>query len=87
MDFFVVGNVISKKSGLNNKFKASTMDIQIKRLGLRVSYSKVFSSEEIKFKIWTTFLNNFLLKKTNGNRNVLRTNCRQLTLETSSFQS
>ena len=63
MDCFVVGNGISKKSGLNNKFKVSTENIQIKRSGLRISYSKVFSSEEIKVKIWTTFEITFFLKK------------------------
>ena len=29
----------------------STLDIQIKRSGLKVSYSKVFSSEKIKYKV------------------------------------
>ena len=63
MDCFVVGNGISKKSGLNSKFKVPTENIQIKRSGLRISYSKVFSSEEIKVKIWTTFEITFFLKK------------------------
>ena len=44
----VVGNVISNKSGLKKrKFKVSTVDIQIKRSGLRVSNSKLFSSDYI----------------------------------------
>ena len=33
-----------KKSGLKGKFKVSTLNIQIKQSGLKVSNSKVFSS-------------------------------------------
>ena len=35
----VVGNVISKKSGLKRKLKVSTVDIQIKRSGLILKFS------------------------------------------------
>ena len=35
----------SNKSGLKRKLKVSTVDIQIKRLGLKVFHSKVFSSD------------------------------------------
>ena len=34
-----------KKSGLRRKLKVSTLDIQIKQSGLKVSNSKVFSSD------------------------------------------
>ena len=43
------GNVeksyLSKKSGLSKTLKVSTLDIRIKQLGLKVSHSKVPSSE------------------------------------------
>ena len=39
-----VGNVIYNNNGLKRKLKVSTVDIQNKRSGLRVSNSKVFSS-------------------------------------------
>jgi hypothetical protein len=35
---------LKKKSGLKMKLKVSTLDIQIKQSGLKVSNSKVFSS-------------------------------------------
>ena len=46
----VVGIVISNNNGLKRKLKVSTVDIQIKRSGLRISNSKVFSSGHRKFE-------------------------------------
>ena len=43
----VVENVISNESGLKIKLKVSTVDIQIMRSELRISISKVFSSDWI----------------------------------------
>ena len=40
----------TEKSGIRRKLKVSTLDIQIKRSGLKVSNSIVFSSDHIKFK-------------------------------------
>ena len=42
-----VGNDKSNKSGSKRKLKVSTVDIQIKRSGLKISNSKDFSSEFI----------------------------------------
>ena len=39
--------MISNESGLKIKLKVSTVDIQIKLSGLRISNSKVFSSEPV----------------------------------------
>ena len=38
---------MSNKSGLKIKLKVSTVDIQIKLSGLRISNSKVFSSDPV----------------------------------------
>ena len=43
----VVENVISNESGLKIKLKVSTVDIQIMLSELRISISKVFSSDWI----------------------------------------
>ena len=40
--------IYPKKSGLSKKLKVSTLDIRIKNLGLKVSHSKVPSSDEMK---------------------------------------
>ena len=52
----VVGCVISNESGLEIKLKFSTVDIQIKQSGLRISNSKVFSSGDIYIYIYIFYI-------------------------------
>ena len=49
-----------KKSGLSKKLKVSTLDIWIKKWGIKVSHSKVPSSElvDIMIKVWTSLFAN-----------------------------
>ena len=64
-------NRISKKRGLRRKSKVCTLDNQIRRSWLRISHSKVFSSEYLLFPQLNEIHNGSLCPFVYSNMNVI----------------